>query len=89
MSQRISFLVHGKVQGVFFRDFTQTKASDYGLTGWVRNTNDGKVEGEAQGDKAGLEKFKKDLNEGSKASHVVKVETKDIATKDGESEFRS
>lgn len=43
MSQRISFLVHGKVQGVFFRDHTQQAANKYGLTGSVRNTDDGKV----------------------------------------------
>ncbi|QSS57067.1 hypothetical protein I7I53_05460 [Histoplasma capsulatum var. duboisii H88] len=45
MSKRISFRVHGKVQGVFFRDFTRRNANNYNLTGWVRNTPDGKVGG--------------------------------------------
>jgi acylphosphatase len=47
------------------------------------------VEGEAQGDKTGLDKFKKDLNEGPSAAHVVKLETKEITSKDGESGFNT
>ncbi|KAK4937127.1 hypothetical protein LTR10_022179 [Elasticomyces elasticus] len=43
MSSRIAFTVHGRVQGVGFRDFTQRKASSYGLTGFVKNTSDDKV----------------------------------------------
>lgn len=43
MAKRIAFTVHGKVQGVCFRDFTQQKASSYGITGYVKNTSDGKV----------------------------------------------
>lgn len=53
----------------------------------MKNTNDDKVAGEAQGDDGSLQKFKKDLNEGPRHAHVVKVETKDIETKDGESDF--
>ena len=47
------------------------------------------VQVEAQGDEASLEKLKKDLNEGPKSAHVTKVETKDIAVKEGESTFES
>ncbi|EXJ64112.1 acylphosphatase [Cladophialophora yegresii CBS 114405] len=87
MSKRIAFTVHGKVQGVCFRDFAQSQASSYGVTGFVSNTSDGKVAGEAQGDDESLKKLKADLNEGPKAAQVVKVEVKDIATKDGEKSF--
>lgn len=45
------------------------------------------VRGEAQGDSDALKKLKADLNEGPRAAHVVKLETKDIETKDGESSF--
>jgi acylphosphatase len=45
------------------------------------------VQGEAQGDQSALDKLKKDLNEGPPAAHVVKLETKDIATKESESDF--
>ncbi|KAF7504259.1 hypothetical protein GJ744_002517 [Endocarpon pusillum] len=87
MAQRISYRVHGKVQGVFFRAFTQEKAQSYGITGFVKNTSDGKVEGEAQGNEDALQKFLKDISEGPKHAHVVKVEKSTIDTKDGESSF--
>jgi acylphosphatase len=47
------------------------------------------VEGEAQGEDSALEKLKKDLNNGPKHAKVVKLETKEIPTKDGESSFTS
>ncbi|KAE8556251.1 hypothetical protein EYB25_000952 [Talaromyces marneffei] len=40
---RVRFKVHGTVQGVSFRAFTQKRATEYGVTGWVRNTPDGRV----------------------------------------------
>ncbi|KAK5205583.1 hypothetical protein LTR72_010388 [Exophiala xenobiotica] len=87
MSKRISFKVAGTVQGVGFRDFTQRKATSYGLTGFVKNTEDGRVAGEAQGSDDGLKKLKADLNDGPRSAHVVKVEVKDIEPKSGESAF--
>jgi acylphosphatase len=48
--QQVHIIVSGRVQGVFFRDFTQRQAIKLGLSGWVRNTNDGKVEIIAEGD---------------------------------------
>jgi len=48
---------------------------------------DAQVAGEAQGSEEALEKFKKDLNEGPSAAHVVKVETDNIEVKSGESSF--
>ncbi|ETN39468.1 uncharacterized protein HMPREF1541_05692 [Cyphellophora europaea CBS 101466] len=77
MSKRISFTAHGKVQGVFFRDFTQTQANKYGIT----------VQGEAQGDESSLEKLKQDLNQGPSAAQVVKLDWKETSTKDGEQGF--
>ena len=41
-----SFEVFGRVQGVFFRKYTERKANELGLAGWVRNTSRGSVEGE-------------------------------------------
>ncbi|KAI1611595.1 acylphosphatase [Exophiala viscosa] len=87
MSSRIAFTVHGRVQGVGFRDFTQRKATSYGLTGFVKNTSDDKVAGEAQGDAEALKKLKADLNDGPRSAHVVKVEVKDIEAKSGENGF--
>jgi len=45
------------------------------------------VVGEAQGSGEALQKFKKDLNDGPSAAHVVKLETKEIDTKNGEASF--
>ncbi|KAJ9195107.1 hypothetical protein DTO166G4_2897 [Paecilomyces variotii] len=85
--KRIYFKVHGTVQGVNFRNFTDTRANDYGLVGFVRNTSDGKVEGEAQGSDESLQKLLKDINKGPRLAHVVKVEKQEIDPKEGESNF--
>lgn len=47
--KRVRILAEGHVQGVFFRDSTRREASRLGLTGWVTNRPDGRVEAEFQG----------------------------------------
>jgi acylphosphatase len=42
--ERTHVLVSGRVQGVSFRDATRSQAEQLGLSGWVRNTQDGQVE---------------------------------------------
>lgn len=69
------------------RYFTRKKATSYGITGWVRNAPEGKVEGEAQGEDDGIQKLLADINSGPSHAHVVKVETEDIPVTDGESGF--
>lgn len=49
MYANVAFEVFGKVQGVFFRKCTIKQAKQLGLVGWVRNTERGTVEGQAQG----------------------------------------
>ena len=44
------FLISGRVQGVGFRYFTQDVATQQGVTGYVRNTPDGRVEAYVEGD---------------------------------------
>ena len=53
----VHLFVHGRVQGVFYRAKTQKVAEALGLTGWVRNCDDGSVEIHAEGDKAKLEEL--------------------------------
>ncbi|MBA3028590.1 MAG: acylphosphatase [Desulfobacteraceae bacterium] len=52
-NQRVHVWISGRVQGVFFRMETQRKAKQIGITGWVRNIRDGRVEAviEGPGDK--------------------------------------
>ena len=44
-----SVVVSGRVQGVFFRDSARREARRLGVTGWVRNRPDGKVEAHVEG----------------------------------------
>jgi len=50
-------IVKGLVQGVFFRRYTQLKANELNVAGWVRNTGDDSVEIFAQGDENNLKAF--------------------------------
>merc|ERR1712029_318273 len=45
----VEYEVFGRVQGVFFRKFTNEKALSLGLRGWVKNTRDGTVMGQMEG----------------------------------------
>jgi acylphosphatase len=47
-------VVSGDVQGVFFRDSTRREARRVGVTGWVRNRADGRVEAWFEGDPAAV-----------------------------------
>jgi acylphosphatase len=46
---RYRVLISGRVQGVFFRDTCRRVAEQYGVTGWVRNLSDGRVEAVFEG----------------------------------------
>jgi acylphosphatase len=48
--ERAHVFVSGRVQGVSFRDATRSQAEQLGLSGWVRNNQDGQVEAVFEGD---------------------------------------
>lgn len=50
-----TLLIHGRVQGVGFRDALRREAMTRGCTGWVRNRRDGSVEALVAGDAAAVE----------------------------------
>ncbi len=68
------FLVSGLVQGVFYRAATQEAARRLGLTGWVRNLPDGRVELVACGDDARLAELEAWLWRGPPHARVERVE---------------
>lgn len=75
MSQKTRFeaVVKGRVQGVWFRNFTYKEARRLGLTGEVRNLPDGNVRVIAEGDESALKALIKKLNEGPPLAHVQNV----------------
>ena len=62
--------VSGRVQGVGFRFFTINCARSCGITGWVKNLYDGRVEIEAQGELANLKIFLDEIRIGPSLAHV-------------------
>jgi acylphosphatase len=74
--QRTKFVIKGKVQGVYFRKFTQQKAVELGIFGTVRNEEDGTVTGEAEGRIGNMNDFKLWLS--TKGSPKSKVEAADF-----------
>ncbi|KAI1397639.1 Acylphosphatase [Hypoxylon fuscum] len=90
MSQRVYFLAHGRVQGVSYRYFAQKKATEHNVTGWCRNTENGKVEGEAQGDSNSVKLFLKELDKGPTHAHVVRLdqEPRDVQADEAQFEVR-
>ncbi len=71
-------LVTGRVQGVCFRLLTKEQADLYGLTGWVRNLQDGRVEVMAFGDEQQLDKLKQWLKSGPSMARVLDVESETV-----------
>jgi len=72
--KRLHLFIAGRVQGVFFRAYTQSKAHELGLSGWVRNTADGRVEAVFEGEEERLEPMISWCREGPAAAKVEKVE---------------
>ena len=71
----VQAIVYGYVQGVLFRDFVSKRATELGLTGYVRNLPGGSVEVNAEGRKKQLEKLIGYLKVGPPTAEVEKVVT--------------
>jgi acylphosphatase len=67
--------VSGRVHGVFFRAFVESRALELNLTGYVRNLPDGTVEVRAEGERQHLEKLVESLGIGPPPARVEKVTT--------------
>lgn len=80
-------IVHGRVQGVFFRDSARREAGQRGLTGWVRNRDDDSVEIVIQGEAAGVDAFVSWARLGPSQAQVSTVDVDEVATVEGEAQF--
>ena len=75
--KRIHLIIHGKVQGVFYRDNTQKKASELRLTGFVKNLPDNSVEIVAEGPENKLNELIEFCKNNPGYSNVDKVDVKE------------
>lgn len=66
--------IYGRVQGVFFRNWTADKARALGVRGWVRNRRDGSVEVLAHGEDEAVEALVAACRTGPPAAKVERVE---------------
>lgn len=79
--------VFGRVQGVWYRGSARDQARNLGLSGWVRNCEDGSVEAVACGAQGALEEFKAWLHEGPPSARVERVEEADATEPERADDF--
>ncbi|MFN3398076.1 MAG: acylphosphatase [Sulfurimicrobium sp.] len=72
-SARVTKLLrlHGRVQGVFYRESMCRKAAELGVTGWVRNRRDGTVEALVQGDEKAVQRMLEWARRGPEMAQVT------------------
>jgi len=74
VNERVRVIIHGRVQGVFFRMETRRAARQFGATGWVRNLPDGTVEAVMEGPAETVESLLKWCNRGPRLARVDKLD---------------
>ena len=70
-------VVHGRVQGVFFRDTTRRQAKSLGVSGWVRNRPDGTVEAVFEGEDEAVSRMVEWARRGPRGADVERVDDTD------------
>jgi acylphosphatase len=73
---RVRAFVSGRVHGVAFRYFAQRSAASLGVTGWVRNLSDGRVEVLAEGRKESVDPFLDRLAAGPRLARVDSIDVR-------------
>jgi acylphosphatase len=69
--------VHGRVQGVFFRDSTRERATAHRVNGWARNMPDGSVEAVLEGEPEAVQRVVRFLETGPPHAQVDRVEVEE------------
>lgn len=85
--QQAHIFILGYVQGVGFRRFVRQRARKRGLTGWVRNLPDGRVEAVIQGEQEQIEKLIEEVRKGPMLAKVEKIESQWEVITEAYSEF--
>lgn len=67
-------IVHGRVQGVFYRDWTVATARSLGVAGWVRNLPDGMVEAHLEGAAGQVARMIAAMHDGPPRARVDRIE---------------
>ncbi|WP_024297662.1 acylphosphatase [Methylomicrobium lacus] len=76
--RRVKIVVSGRVQGVYFRLFTQNKAKHLAILGTVRNLPDGRVEIYAEAEHLMIDKFVKWCSKGPVTARVDSIEVTEL-----------
>jgi acylphosphatase len=74
MKTRVHLYVSGLVQGVFFRQYTKQKAQSLGVSGWVRNLPDRRVEAVFEGEDSAVKEMVEISRKGPSNAKVENVE---------------
>lgn len=75
----VKALISGRVQGVAFRAWTRDVARQRGLSGWVRNLPDGRVEALFAGPVEAVDAVLEECRKGPPAARVDRIETQDMS----------
>ena len=86
VNARAHIFVSGQVQGVFFRQSTREKAQTSGVTGWVRNLPDGRVEAVFEGEEENVKELIDFCRKGPRGAVITNV---DMAFERFTGEFRN
>ena len=70
-------IVHGLVQGVFFRDTVRRRAQSWGVAGWIRNRSDGAVEAHFEGLEPAVERMVAWCRQGPARATVTRVDVRE------------
>lgn len=75
---RVRLIIHGKVQGVFFRDHAREKANELGVKGWVANESDDTVTVVAEGSENKVNDLADWCSSGPSTAQVEKVDMEQL-----------
>jgi len=87
MKTNVNVLISGRVQGVWFRSSTKQKAEQLGVTGWVRNTKDGRVEAIFEGEENSVKSLIEWCHHGPPLAKIEKVEVNNQSPTNGFDDF--